>query len=115
MNNYILKEIHSCIIEISDLQLQRKIWLNENNDTGLVSSYVELMCMLFDNFEFRKFVNYRAKEYGISDDVIIELKKLKVMLDNYKEKATYIEIIEDEEWNLISLQAKIIVNKWKIN
>jgi hypothetical protein len=49
MNKIIIKYIYDKIIELSDLDLQRKLWLNENNDTGLISSYDELMCSLFDD------------------------------------------------------------------
>ena len=111
--NHILKEIRLRIVEISDLQLQRKIWLNENNDTGLESSYDELICTLFDDFNFEKFVKYYAKEYGLKNSVISELRILKDMLNNYKAKDSYEGIIEDKEWKKISLQAKIIIKMWK--
>lgn len=110
---YVLKEIRFRIIEISDPELQKKLWLNENNDTGLESSYDELICTLFDDFNFKKFVKYYAKEYGLKDDVISELKILMGMLNNYKEKNSHIDIIEDEEWRKVSLQAQKIVKMWK--
>jgi len=48
--NRITGYIYDKIIELSDINLQRKLWLNENNDTGLISSYVEVMCSLFDDY-----------------------------------------------------------------
>ena len=41
-----IKNIYRCIKELSDLNLQKKLWLNENNDTGLISSYSELLSSL---------------------------------------------------------------------
>ncbi len=111
--NHVLEEIYSRIVEISDKDIQRKMWLNENNDIGLISSFDELMCSLFDDFDFDKFVDYRAKELGILDSVILELKILRDMLNNYQEKESHIEIIEDEEWENVSLQARKIVKIWK--
>ncbi len=113
--NHVLKEIRFRIIEISDPELQRKLWLNENNDTGLESSYDELICTLFDDFDFKKFVKYYAKEYGLDDSVISELKLLMEMLNGYSEKRTYLEIIEDQEWKKISQQAVKILELWKDN
>ena len=35
-----IKNIYFDILEMSDITLQKKLWLNENNDTGLISSYI---------------------------------------------------------------------------
>ena len=116
--NHILKEINSCIVEVSDIELQRKIWLNENNDTGKESSFDELICTLFDDFDINHFIKYEAMNYGLSEHVIKELKKLIDMLNgyilnNYKNKHSYEEIIEDKEWRKVSLQAKSVIEIWK--
>lgn len=39
--------IYGRLVELADLNLQRKLWLNEQNDPGLISSYPELMSSLF--------------------------------------------------------------------
>lgn len=77
MKEIIIKYIYDSIIELSNLDLQRKLWLNENNDTGLISSYVELMCSLFDDFHFDDFVDKTSSEVGLSEKAILELKKLR--------------------------------------
>lgn len=43
----IVKNIYDDIVELSDLSLQKKLWLNEDNDTGLISSYTEVICCYF--------------------------------------------------------------------
>lgn len=100
------------VIELSDLNLQRKLWLNENNDTGLISSYTELMCSLFDDFNFDDFIDNRASKIGLSNSVIFELNKLRELLNNYTEKDLDEEIIDDPEWGNVVEQAKTVIRKW---
>jgi len=108
----ITEYIYERIIEASDLALQRKIWLNENNDTGLMSSYVELMCSLFDDFNFDDFIDNRASKIGLSNSVIFELNKLRELLNNYNEKESDEEIINDPEWKKIVEQAERVIKNW---
>ncbi len=108
----IISYIYSRIIELSDLDLQKKLWLNENNDTGLTSSYVEVMCSLFDDFNFEDFIKKTAKEAGFSTLTINELESLRELLNNYNEKDSDEEIINDPKWKKIVEQAKIVVKVW---
>ena len=64
--------IYKKIIELSDLGLQRKLWLNEKNDTGLISSYSELMSSLFDDFNFDDFLSQleQVKKMGNIKDLM---------------------------------------------
>lgn len=108
----IIEYIYNKIIELSDLDLQRKLWLNENNNTGLISSYAELMSSLFDDFNFDDFIDRTSSEIGLSDDTIIELNKLRELLNNYNDKESGEEIINDPEWEKIVEQAKVVIEKW---
>lgn len=110
--NKIIENIYRMIVELSDLRLQRKLWLNEKNDTGEISSYTELMCSLFDDFSFNDFIDNEVSKIGLSDSAIFELNKLKEMLDNYKEKESDEEIINDPEWKKIVEQARTVKNEW---
>ncbi len=108
----ISKHIYDKIIELSDLGLQRKLWLNENNDTGLISSYSELMCSLFDDFNLDAFIDGNASKIGLSDSTILELNKLRNLLDRYKGAGSDEHIINDPEWSAISRQAQKVIEKW---
>lgn len=108
----IIENIYRMVIELSDLNLQRKLWLNENNDTGLISSYIELMCSLFDDFSFDDFIDNRASKIGLSNSVIFELNKLRELLNNYTEKDLDEEIIDDPEWGNVVEQAKTVIREW---
>lgn len=108
----ISNNIYNSIKELSNLELQRKLWLNENNDTGLISSYNEVMCRLFDDDGFDDFIDYSSAELSLPNSLIIELNKLRNLLNDYKEKTTDQEIIEDSKWLEIVNQAKKVLEKW---
>ena len=108
----IAKNIYRMIFELANLSLQRKLWLNENNDTGLTSSYSELMCSLFDDFDFDDFIEERAIKIGLSNSLIFELRKLKELLNSYDEKKSDKETINDPEWKKVVEQAKIVTKEW---
>ncbi len=108
----IIENIYRMIVELANLSLQRKMWLNEDNDTGLISSYTELMCSLFDEFSFDDFIDNRVSEISLSNSAIFELNKLRNLLNNYKDKETDEEILSDPEWKKIVEQAKIVIKEW---
>ncbi len=107
-----IENIYRVIIELSDLNLQRQLWLNENNDTGLISSYNELMSSLFDDFNFDDFIDNIAPKIGLTPSVIFELNNLRDLLNNYTEKEFDEEILDDPEWWNVVEQAKITINLW---
>jgi len=108
----IIEHIYRMIVELADLNLQRKLWLNENNDTELISSYAELMSSLFDDFGFDDFVDSGAKKIGLPNSLILEMSKLRELLNSYIEKESDEEIVNDLEWKKIIEQAKIIIQEW---
>ncbi|MGQ7855234.1 hypothetical protein ACUN24_13450 [Pedobacter sp. WC2501] len=108
----VLEDIFNDILEISDINMQKKMWLNENNDTGLISSYVELMNRLFDDNNFNYLIENEAIALGLEPKLIFALKMLKDALDSYVEKETDQEIITDPKWIEISKQAKSIIKMW---
>lgn len=108
----IIENIYRLIIQLANLSLQRKLWLNENNDTGLISSFFELMSSLFDDFSFDAFVDNGAEKIGFPNSLIIELKKLRELLNIYVEKKSDEEIINDPGWKKIVKQANIVIIEW---
>jgi oligoribonuclease NrnB/cAMP/cGMP phosphodiesterase (DHH superfamily) len=108
----ILKEIFNDILEISDINMQRKLWLNENNNTGLISSYIELMSRLFDDNNFSYIIDNEVIDLGLKPELILSLKKLRDDLDGYVEKETDAEIVTDPKWIEISKQAESVIKIW---
>lgn len=113
--DYIFENIYRMIDELANISLQRKLWLNEENDTGLISSFTELMNSLFDDFNLDDFIDNRASKIGLSNSTIFELNKLKNLLNSYNEKESDEEILCDPEWKIIVEQAKTVIKEWKIS
>ena len=97
---------------MSDLNLKRKLWLNENNDTGLTSSYVEINCRLFDDSYLDDFIDKKAIETAMSNDLILESDRLRILLNDYREKKNDQEIISDPRWLKVVNQAQIVIITW---
>lgn len=108
----IIKNIYYDILEMSDLELQKKLWLNENNDTGMNSSYVELMCRLFDDNNIEDFISKNDLEIGFTERMLTEFKLLIDLLNSYEEKQSDKEILNDPEWYKIVDQAKVVLKVW---
>ncbi|WP_288243446.1 hypothetical protein, partial [uncultured Chryseobacterium sp.] len=69
------KEFKERLLELSDINLQRKLWLNIDNDTGLISSYSELFNSLLGDFDY----DYEVE--NVEDNNLKQnLLKLKIML-----------------------------------
>lgn len=107
-----IENIYNDIIELSDVALQRKMWLNDNNETGQISSYTEVMCRLFDDNNFDDFIDNKAYKMGLSGSTIYELNKLRGLLNNYNEEDSDEKIITDPEWKKVVEQAKVAIKEW---
>ena len=106
--------IYSWIREASDIKQQKMHWLNENNTDGGVSSYVELMCSLFDDLKFDDFVENTAFTLGFSDELINLLCDFRDELRNYiAEDDNYDEaIIKDLNWQIVVKKAQKVIVAW---
>ena len=112
-----LDSIHDKIEELSSVDLQNKLWLNRNNDTGLISSYAELMCTLYDDNNLELVIRKAMEKYGYSSDALNELYKLNTLLNNYEEPCTngYIDdelVIKDSNWQVVVKQAQTVLADW---
>lgn len=111
--NIILDSIYRDIEEISDLELQRKLWLDTDNSIGRISSFADVINRLFDGNAFEYFLEKEAIGFGLDEDLVFELTSLKDMLNNYCEKSTDLEIINDPQWKVIVEKAAQIIKLWK--
>ncbi len=108
----IIENIYNDLLEISDLSLQEKLWLNRNNSTGRISSYTELVCRLFDDNNIDNFIKISASENGFSAKIVSELNLLRNKLNEYEGRGTDEEIINDPKWKEISEQASKVIEEW---
>lgn len=111
-NSNVIDKIHDDLTELSDLNLQRNSWLGL--DANYVSSYVELMCRLFDDNNFNGFINHEAVKEGFSENFVKQLQELRDLLTVYTEKDTDEEIIADPKWQSISQKAQAVIYLWKV-
>lgn len=107
-----LINIYERLIELSDLNIQQKLWLNINNSTGYISSYDELMCSLFDDLNFDNFIDELATNLGFSQKIIAELNVLRGLLKNYENINSDKLILEDPKWRKIIEQGKLVIKLW---
>ena len=81
MNSTVRNNIYNDILEISDLEKQKRYWLNQSD--GHSSSFNEVMCRLFDDNDFDNFTDEISKTYVNYPNFINELNLLKDLLNIY--------------------------------
>jgi hypothetical protein len=115
MENLWLENIHYEITAFSDLERQKKAWIDP--DDAIVSSYSEDICMLFDSFCFDDFIVEWKKE-NLNKEILNELIIFRDKLNLYDQKIPidnnwYDEqILNDPEWLDVVNQAKKVLQIW---
>ena len=106
--------IYYWIKEASDIKQQKMYWLNENNTDGGVSSYIELMCSLFDDLNFDDFVENTAPALGFSVELISLLRDFRDELKNYiaEDDNDDEAIIKDPNWQIVVKKAQNVIVVW---
>ena len=101
-----LKAILQCLIELSDKEFQYRVWFNGENAPES-SSFNELMCRLFDDYDFEKSIYF----YDISNETKKNLIELGAILSLQEEIDTKNKL-DTEDWNEVirkALKSKEIV------
>ncbi|MDA3076832.1 hypothetical protein OFO12_05540 [Campylobacter sp. JMF_04 NA10] len=106
--------IYYWIKEISDIKQQKMHWLNENNIDNGVSSYIEIMCSLFDDLKFDDFVENTAPALGFSVKLISLLRDFRDGLKNYiaEDDNDDEAIIKDPNWQIVVKKAQNVIVAW---
>ena len=109
-----VKSIYDNIEEASSIKQQKMYWLNENNVDGYISSYIELMCTLFDDFDFDDFVKNTACRFGFPPKLIELLQEFRDTIKNYqaKDETDDRAIIEDPNWHIVVEKARDAIKEW---
>lgn len=113
-------EIYLRIKELSDITIQKKLWLNQDNNTGEISSYAELMCTLYDDLDFHSFAkkgliavkNVEITDGKMSKALLKELQVLDNMLQTYNSPGDDGSVLVDSAWQKITHHASVVVNLW---
>lgn len=102
-----LQGIYKIVTEISDRTFQERIWIK--GEGPQVSSWTEVICRLFDDYDFDSFLDEYATQIGISSTLHKHLYQLRDKLNTYQQKETDAEIVVDPEWQQISQFAQDIL------
>ena len=106
-----MKNVHSAVKDISDLDLQRKAWLGEADEC--VSSFEEMINILYDDNCFEDFIGNEAWSKSTTAATLHqELVRLRDMIDAYEEPETNRQILDDLRWKKITKQAKKVIDIW---
>ena len=68
---------------------------------------------MFDDNDLDNFIDSSALENGFSAKIVSELSLLRNKLNEYEEKETDGDIINDPKWREIAKQANKIIEAWK--
>ncbi|MDX2128383.1 MAG: hypothetical protein SFU91_05035 [Chloroherpetonaceae bacterium] len=98
--------LFNAIKDVSDLDMQRKAWLGKSLD--YVSSFSEIISILYDDFDFKKYIDYYERNHK-ENEFCLQMKKLDEMISNYKPLISDESILFDINWIEITKQAKIII------
>lgn len=113
VNEFVLRNIYNNIEELSDPDLQYKVWIKAEIPDH-ISSYTELRCSLFDSNDYEGFITRDVKEFDLKEEFIHKLIELNVVLKGYEDKGkTELEIINDPVWRDISKVAKEVKTLWE--
>ena len=106
--------IYYWIKEISDIKQQKMHWLNENNIDNGVSSYIEIMCSLFDDLKFDDFVENTAPALSFPVKLISLLRDFRDELKNYiaEDDNDDEAIIKDPNWQIVVKKAQNVIVAW---
>ena len=94
------------IENLADLEFQRETWTGKNPQ--LISSYIEIINVLFDDNGFIDYIDYYKSLNGADNlyNLFIELVN---MIDNYNGQENDELILNDPSWIAITNKAKQIV------
>lgn len=88
----------------SDLELQKNAWLGKS--PGIVSSFWEVISILYDDFGFEDYIVYYENTYG-ADEFLLEMRELDKLISDYKPLDSHEMILSDPFWIEITKKAKI--------
>jgi len=104
--------ILTSIKEISNLELQKLTWTGKH--PFYVSSFVESINTLYDDYAFDEYIDYLKVNVSKTDELYLKFTILDNMINKYKQSdKSDLEILNDPKWIDITLVAKGIVDSWK--
>lgn len=104
------------LFEISDIEFQKRLWI-DSEFPNIISSHTELICCYFDDLNLTDGYYLWIKEGIITQKEAVIITTLHNLLENYtrpeKENLTDNKILLDPEWHIITKEAKKVWNELK--
>ncbi|MBK8389570.1 MAG: hypothetical protein IPL23_09970 [Saprospiraceae bacterium] len=88
----------------ADLELQKNAWLGKS--PGIVSSFWEVISILYDDFGFEDYIVYYENTCGV-DEFLLEMRELDKWISDYNPFDSQEQILSDPFWIEITKKAKI--------
>jgi hypothetical protein len=99
--------------ELSDVELQNRLWLSDGENGADVSSYAETLCQLFDDTGLKDELAMSQVIFGV--DIDDDLRELDRITDHVDLKLTTAERIKSQPMQLVrklaaSIRSKLLRN-----
>jgi hypothetical protein len=104
------KNIYDSLKNLSDIELQKLTWLGKH--PKYISSFTEIISVLYDDFDFERYIQYYESKYGM-DDLYKSFCELNNSINSYQELESDELILKDPNWIKITKKAKEIVQSIK--
>lgn len=96
INADVYNQIKSCLEELSDIEFQKRIWLHGEGPE--VSSYVEVVCQLFDDTGIGDIINEPEEGVVVSEALDPILRELSDIFDSLDYKIGTERILNHPKW-----------------
>jgi hypothetical protein len=111
------KNIYNSLKELADIDRQRIVWLGKDKEN--ISSFTEVLGMLYDTFDFEDYINTYKIRFGENNFYQL-LKELDDMINIYQKIGYDLEmeiggaekILEDSRWHKITKKGQQIITLW---
>lgn len=113
------KNIYNSLKELADIDRQRIVWLGKDKEN--ISSFSEVLGMLYDSFDFEDYINTYKIRSGKNNFYQL-LKELDDMINIYQKIGYDLEmeiggaqkILEDSRWYKITKKGQQIITLWEV-
>ena len=95
--------LFNAIKDVSDLNMQKLAWLGKSSN--FVSSFSEVISILYDDFDFERYIEWYENSYG-KNDFLHQMKILDKMISRYNPPYSTELILSDPNWIEITKQAE---------
>ncbi len=97
--------LFNAIKDVSDIEMQKNAW--NGKSPNIVSSFSEIISILYDDFDFERYIEYYEKTDGESE-LLAQMKNLDKMIAEYNPLNSDELILSDPQWVEITKKAKSV-------